>query len=36
MDGEAPPEGSPIRSVDRGDVIGNVTGSWSSRCSAER
>jgi sarcosine oxidase subunit alpha len=24
MDGEAPPEGSPIRSVDRGDVIGNV------------
>ena len=30
MDGEAPPEGSPIRSVDRGDVIGNVTGSWTS------
>ena len=30
MDGEAPPEGSPIRSVDDGDVIGNVTGSWTS------
>jgi sarcosine oxidase subunit alpha len=30
MDGEAPPEGSPIRSTDRGDVIGNVTGSWTS------
>jgi sarcosine oxidase subunit alpha len=30
MAGEAPPEGSPIRSIDRGDVIGNVTGSWTS------
>jgi glycine cleavage system aminomethyltransferase T len=30
MDGEAPPEGSPIRSIDRGDVIGNVTGAWTS------
>ncbi|HEX5014685.1 MAG TPA: 2Fe-2S iron-sulfur cluster-binding protein [Candidatus Limnocylindrales bacterium] len=30
MDGEAPPEGSPIRSIERGDIIGNVTGSWSS------
>jgi sarcosine oxidase subunit alpha len=30
MDGDAPPEGSPIRSIERGDVIGNVTGSWKS------
>ena len=30
MDGEAPPEGSPIRSIDDGEVIGNVTGSWTS------
>ncbi len=30
MDGDAPPEGSPIRSLDDGDVIGNVTGSWRS------
>ena len=30
MDGEAPPEGSPIRSIEHGDVIGNVTGSWTS------
>jgi glycine cleavage system aminomethyltransferase T len=29
-DGPAPPEGSPIRSIERGDVIGNVTGSWTS------
>jgi glycine cleavage system aminomethyltransferase T len=30
MDGPAPIEGSPIRSLDGGDVIGNVTGSWHS------
>jgi glycine cleavage system aminomethyltransferase T len=30
MDGEAPVEGSPIRSIDGGDIIGNVTGSWTS------
>jgi sarcosine oxidase subunit alpha len=30
MAGEAPAEGSPIRSIERGDVIGNVTGSWHS------
>jgi glycine cleavage system aminomethyltransferase T len=30
MDGAAPPEGSPIRSIDGGDIIGNVTGSWTS------
>lgn len=30
MDGQAPPEGSPIRSIDGGEVIGNVTGSWTS------
>jgi sarcosine oxidase subunit alpha len=29
-DGPAPPEGLPIRSIERGDVIGNVTGSWHS------
>jgi sarcosine oxidase subunit alpha len=29
-DGPAPPEGLPIRSIERGDVIGNVTGSWTS------
>jgi glycine cleavage system aminomethyltransferase T/bacterioferritin-associated ferredoxin len=30
MDGAAPVEGSPIRSLDTGEVIGNVTGSWAS------
>jgi glycine cleavage system aminomethyltransferase T len=33
MDGPAPVEGAPIRAVngpDAGDVIGNVTGRWSS------
>ena len=30
MDGEAPPEGSPIRSIDSGEIDGNVTGSWTS------
>jgi sarcosine oxidase subunit alpha len=30
MDGEAPTEGAPIRSLDDGEVIGNVTGSWTS------
>jgi glycine cleavage system aminomethyltransferase T len=30
MDGAAPPEGSPIRSIDNGEIIGNVTGSWTS------
>ena len=30
MDGAAPPEGSPIRSIDGGEIIGNVTGSWTS------
>jgi sarcosine oxidase subunit alpha len=30
MDGPAPVEGSPIRSIDSGEVIGNVTGSWDS------
>jgi sarcosine oxidase subunit alpha len=30
MDGAAPIEGTPIRSLDDGDVIGNVTGSWTS------
>jgi sarcosine oxidase subunit alpha len=30
MDGEAPAEGSPIRSIECGDIIGNVTGSWTS------
>jgi sarcosine oxidase subunit alpha len=30
MDGEAPPEGSPIRSMSDSGIIGNVTGSWTS------
>jgi glycine cleavage system aminomethyltransferase T len=30
MAGEAPAEGTPIRSIDDGEVIGNVTGSWTS------
>lgn len=30
MDGEAPPEGTPIRSTTDGEIIGNVTGSWTS------
>ncbi len=30
MDGPAPAEGAPIRSIDSGEVIGNVTGSWTS------
>ena len=30
MDGEAPPEGSPIRSIASSEIIGNVTGSWTS------
>jgi glycine cleavage system aminomethyltransferase T len=30
MDGKAPPEGSPIRSIDTGEIDGNVTGSWDS------
>ncbi|HET7030794.1 MAG TPA: 2Fe-2S iron-sulfur cluster-binding protein [Candidatus Limnocylindrales bacterium] len=30
MDGAAPAEGAPIRSIESGDVIGNVTGSWTS------
>jgi glycine cleavage system aminomethyltransferase T len=30
MDGPAPAEGTPIRSLDDGEVIGNVTGSWTS------
>jgi len=30
MDGPAPVEGTPIRSVNDGDVVGNVTGSWAS------
>jgi glycine cleavage system aminomethyltransferase T len=30
MDGEAPAEGSPIRSIETGEIIGNVTGSWTS------
>jgi len=30
MDGDAPPEGSPIRSIDTGEIDGNVTGSWTS------
>jgi sarcosine oxidase subunit alpha len=30
MDGAAPIEGTPIRSLDDGEVIGNVTGSWTS------
>ena len=30
MDGQAPVEGSPIRSIESGEVVGNVTGSWAS------
>jgi sarcosine oxidase subunit alpha len=30
MDGPAPLEGTAIRSVEDGEIIGNVTGSWSS------
>ncbi len=30
MEGSAPPEGTPIRSLDDGEIIGNVTGSWAS------
>ena len=30
MDGPAPAEGAPILSLESGEVIGNVTGSWSS------
>jgi len=30
MDGEAPVEGSPIRSMSDSEIIGNVTGSWTS------
>jgi sarcosine oxidase subunit alpha len=30
MDGEAPAEGSPIRDAAGGEIIGNVTGSWTS------
>ena len=30
MNGPAPTEGSPIRSLDDGEIIGNVTGSWTS------
>ncbi|MDQ3128531.1 MAG: 2Fe-2S iron-sulfur cluster-binding protein [Chloroflexota bacterium] len=30
MDGDAPPEGSPIFDLDGGEIIGNVTGSWTS------
>ncbi|MBA2719059.1 MAG: (2Fe-2S)-binding protein [Chloroflexi bacterium] len=30
MDGEAPPEGSPILGRDGDEIIGNVTGSWTS------
>ena len=31
MDGEAPPEGSPIRAPGgNGEIVGNVTGSWTS------
>ena len=30
MDGEAPAEGTPIRSIDGGEIVGNVTGSWTS------
>jgi sarcosine oxidase subunit alpha len=30
MDGEAPPEGSPIWDVAGDEIIGNVTGSWTS------
>ena len=30
MDEEAPPEGSPIRSISDSEIVGNVTGSWTS------
>jgi sarcosine oxidase subunit alpha len=30
MDGAAPTEGTPIRSIDDGEIVGNVTGSWTS------
>ena len=30
MDGEAPAEGSPIRSIRDSEIVGNVTGSWTS------
>jgi glycine cleavage system aminomethyltransferase T len=30
MDGAAPAEGTPIRSLDDDEIIGNVTGSWTS------
>jgi sarcosine oxidase, subunit alpha len=30
MDGEAPPEGSPIFDIDGNEIVGNVTGSWTS------
>jgi glycine cleavage system aminomethyltransferase T len=30
MDAPAPVEGAPIRSIESGEVIGNVTGSWTS------
>lgn len=34
MDGEAPPEGTPIRAMaddgEAGDIVGHVTGSWTS------
>jgi sarcosine oxidase subunit alpha len=30
MDGEAPAEGAPIRSISDSEIVGNVTGSWNS------
>jgi sarcosine oxidase subunit alpha len=30
MDGEAPAEGTPIRSISDSEIVGNVTGSWTS------
>ncbi len=30
MAGAAPPEGSPIRSIADSEIVGNVTGSWTS------
>jgi glycine cleavage system aminomethyltransferase T len=30
MDGVAPPEGSPIRTIADSEIVGNVTGSWTS------
>jgi sarcosine oxidase, subunit alpha len=30
MEGSAPPEGTAIQSLDDGEIIGNVTGSWAS------